>query len=194
MKMKNSILVLIVLITTSYQTTKAEVSFKKQMSRNINIGWDINKTDDYGWSNFRIGTAYGEKFDSNPLASWQIGLNYNWSKYTLYADGEYRLSNDNEYLRIQSVTIPAIVEYRVFKSFFTGLKVYTGPIYELILVSNLNGNYFPEVRNSQLGWTIGTKIRFLAIINTKIAYNYYPTGLFKDGGLNRSAVSFSLGF
>lgn len=194
MKMKNCILVLIVLITTSYQTTKAEVSFKKQMYRNINIGWDINKTDDYGWSNFRIGTAYGEKFVSNPLATWQIGLNYNWSKYTLFADGEYALSNNNEYLRIQSVTIPAIVEYRVFKSFFTGLKVYTGPIYELILVSNLNGNYFPEVRNSQLGWTFGTKIRFLAIFNTKIAYNYYPTGLFKDGGLNRSAVSFSLGF
>ncbi|MFZ4724252.1 MAG: hypothetical protein ACOYMD_02285 [Paludibacter sp.] len=194
MKRKNWILVSIILLIACYQYAEAEVTFRSQMYKNFNLGWDINKTDDYRWSNFSIGTAYGEKLITNPLVSWQIGLNYNWSKYTLYADGEYALSFNNEYLRTQSITIPATFEYKIFRSFFTGVKVYTGPVYELILTSKINGNHFPNLRNSQFGWTLGTKIRFLAIFNTKIAYNYYPTGLFNDGALNRSAISFSLGF
>ena len=141
-----------------------------------------------------MGTAYGKKFEFNPLTSWQLGMNYNWSKYTLYSDGNYTRGNYNSILRTRSLSFPLTFEYKVYKSFFTGVKLYTGPIYELILSSEMDDNQFSELNNSQLGWTLGTKIRFFAIFSTRLAYTYYPTGLFVDGGLNRSAVSFSLGF
>jgi len=171
-----------------------EIKLGKQLFRNIHLGWDINRSDDYRWRNIALGTAYGQKFEFDRKASWQIGVDYNWSKYTIYSDGNYAIGTTNATLRTQSLSFPLTAEYIVYKSFFTGIKVYTGPVYELILSSNWNVNNFPGLRNSQLGWTVGTKIRFLAIFSTRIAYNFYPTGLFDDGGMNRSAVSFSLGF
>jgi len=194
MKNKIVIIVVICLFTAGVRNIKAEDSFKRQLFKNINIGWDVNKTYDYRWSNFSLGTAYGQKFEFDPQASWQVGLNYNWSKYTLYGDGNYALSASDEVFRTQSITIPLTVEYKLFNSFFSGMKVYTGPVYELILASSLNRNYYPGVSNNQFGWTLGTKIRFFAILNARLAYNYYPTGLFSNGNLNRSAVSFSVGF
>jgi len=187
-------MLLLSLLTTNILKGEKDIKFGKQLFKNIHLGWDINRTDDYRWSNISLGTAYGQKFDFDSLASWKIGIDYNWSKYTLYSDGNYAIGNTNGVLRTQSVSFPLIAEYNVYKSFFTGVKVYTGPVYELILSSNWNVNNFPGLRNSQLGWTVGTKIRFLAIFSTRIAYNYYSTALFDNGGLNRSSVNFSLGF
>jgi len=194
MKKQITIMLLLSLLTTNILKGEKDIKFGKQLFKNIHLGWDINRTDDYRWSNISLGTAYGQKFDFDSLASWKIGIDYNWSKYTLYSDGNYAIGNTNGVLRTQSVSFPLIAEYNVYKSFFTGVKVYTGPVYELILSSNWNVNNFPGLRNSQLGWTVGTKIRFLAIFSTRIAYNYYSTALFDNGGLNRSSVNFSLGF
>ncbi len=194
--MKNRIvfIAVICLFTVSIQKVSAEDNLKRQLFRNINIGWDAYKNNDYKWSNFSLGTTYGQKFDFDPLASWQVGFNYNWSKYTLYGDGNYAFSPYDEVFRTQSLSIPITVEYKLFKSFFSGMNVYTGPVYELILSSSLNRSYISGVRSNQLGWTLGTKIRFFAIFNARLAYNYFPTGLFSNGDLNRSAVSFLVGF
>ena len=97
-------------------------------------------------------------------------------------------------MRTQSLSFPLTFEYKVYKSFFSGIKLYTGPVYELILSSEMDNNDFSGLKNSQLGWTVGTKVRFFAIFSTRLAYTFYPTGLFIDADLNRSAVSFSLGF
>ncbi len=169
-------------------------SVGKQLFKNINIGWDVKRTSDYRWSDFHIGTAYGQKFDFDSNASWQVGLNYNWNKYTLFRDGNLALSTTNSILRTQSFTVPLIASYRVYKSFFTGVNVYTGPVAELILSSTLDRAPYYDYNALQLGWTIGTKVRFLAIFSAKLAYNFYPTPLFRDGTFNRSAVSFSVGF
>lgn len=193
--MKKQIIILLMLsLSTSFINAQDEINVGRQLFKNININWDVNRSDDYRWRNFSVGTAYGKKFEFNPLASWQLGMNYNWSKYTLYSDGVYSIGNSNSILRTRSLSFPLTFEYKLYKSFFTGVKLYTGPIYELILSSEMDDNNFSGLRNSQLGWTVGTKVRFFAIFSTRLAYSFYPTGLFVDGSLNRSAVSFSLGF
>ncbi len=191
---KQITIVLVIVLSVGFTNAQKDKSVGKQLFKNININWDINRTDDYRWSNFSLGTAYGKKFESNQLTSWQLGMNYNWSKYTLYSDGNYTRGSSNSILRTQSLTFPLTFEYKVYKSFFTGLKLYTGPVYELILSSEMDNNDFFDLKYSQLGWTVGTKVRFLAIFSSRLAYTYYPTGLFVNGNLNRSAVSFSLGF
>jgi hypothetical protein len=195
-KMKKNILVMLTAISMVAISGKmqAEQPVGKQLLRNINIGWDINHTNDYRWSDFHVGTAYGQKFEKNSRLSWQVGVNYNWNKYTLFADGNYALGNYNAVLRNQSLSIPGIVSYELYKSFFTGIKLYTGPVYEMVYASTMDRIPFYNYNPAQFGWTIGTKIRFLAIFNTKIAYNYYPTPMFRDGTFNRSALSLSVGF
>lgn len=191
---KQITIVLLVVLSVGSTNAQKDKSVGRQLFKNININWDINRTDDYRWSNFSLGTAYGKKFESNSLASWLLGMNYNWSKYTLYSDGDYAQSVRNSILRTQSLSLPLTFEYKMYKSFFTGVKLYTGPVYELILYSDMDDKNYSGLKNSQLGWTVGTKVRFFAIFSSRLAYTYYPTGLFVDGGLNRSAVSFSLGF
>jgi hypothetical protein len=195
-KMKKNILVLLTVfsIITISGRVEAQQSVGKQLLRNINIGWDINHTNDYRWSDFHVGTAYGQKFEENSRVSWQVGVNYNWNKYSLFADGNYALGNYNAVLRNQSLSVPCIVSYELYKSFFTGVKLYTGPVYEMIFTSNMDRIPFYNYNPAQFGWTVGTKIRFLAIFNTKIAYNFYPTPMFRDGTFNRSALSISVGF
>ena len=173
---------------------KVNNSIGSQLFNNINIGWDIKRTSDYRWSDIHVGTAYGQTFDFDPKSSWQVGLNYNWNKYTLYPNGDLALSSKKSILRNRSITFPFIANYQVYKTFFTGVNFYTGPVCELILSSTLDRMPFDDYYALQLGWTVGTKVRFLAIFSAKLAYNFYPTPMFRDGTFNRSAVSFSLGF
>jgi len=173
---------------------KTKDTIGKQLFKNFNLGWDVNSNHDYRWSNFHIGTAYGRKFESDSKAAWQIGADLNWSKYTLFSDGIYSLGTNNNILRTRSLSFPLIASYDISKTFFHGLKVYTGPTYEMIFSSTLNRNDYSKIRFGQFGWTVGTKIRFLAIFSARLAYNYYPTPLFNNGNLNRSNVSFSFGF
>jgi len=196
LKMNKKIIVLLIAaLTLSYSgQVQAKNAVGWQLVKNINIGWDVNRTNDYRWSNFRVGTAYGKKFEAIPKLSWQIGANLNWSKYKIYSDGAFSLSNNDAILRTRSLSFPFIVGYDIKKTFFHGVKVYTGPNYELIFSSALNGSPYSDIRAGQWGWTVGTKIRFLAIFSAKLALNYYPTGLFYNGDMNRSSVSFSLGF
>ena len=191
---KQIIILLLVLVSINIIHAQKDKSVGKQLFKNINLNWDVNRTDDYRWSNFSLGTAFGKEFESNSLASWQLGLNYNWSKYTLYSDGNYSMGTRNSILRTKSLSFPLTFEYKVYKSFFTGVKLYTGPVYELILSSEMDDKNFSGLNRSQLGWTAGTKIRFFAIFSTRLAYTFYPTGLLNNGDLNSSAVSFSLGF
>ena len=74
------------------------------------------------------------------------------------------------------------------------MKIYTGPVLELILSSKLDGDKYDEIQNTQIGWTVGTRFRFLFILGAQVAYSYFPTPLFKNGDLQRNAFSFSLGF
>lgn len=191
---KKIFLLLIVCLFSFYGATYAKDNFGRQLFKNINIGWDINRNSNYRWSNFRLGTAYGQKFEANSRAYWSVGADFNWSKYKIYSDGAFALSDYDDILRTRSLSFPFLVGYDIKKTFFSGMKVYTGPTYEMIFSSTLNRLPYYDLRPGQWGWTVGTKIRFLAIFSAKLALNYYPTGLFNNGDLNRSSVSFSLGF
>jgi len=194
--MKKQVLILLLfgLTTGNFCKVQAENDLGKQLIKNIHFSWDVDKTDDYRWRNIYIGTGYGQDFKAYPRAFWLINVDYNWSKYTLYADGDYAMGVDNVYLKTQSISFPTVVGYNVYKSSFTNLQVFTGPVYEMILSSKLDGDSYSNLTPIQWGWTIGTKIRFFGMISARLAYSLYPTGLFHDGSLNRSGVTFTLGF
>lgn len=193
--MRNKLLlpVFMALFACSVSNVYSKSSLEKQLWRNANLGWDINQTNDYYSNVFHIGTGISDKFDTDNRAFWQIGVDLNWSKYVLYADGNYSYFDRNALLRTQSLSFPFVLGYDLKQSFFSGMKIYTGPVYEMILTSNLDGRPTADLKPGQWGWTIGTKIRFLGFISAKVAYNYYSTGLFWNGDMNRSALSLSIG-
>lgn len=194
--MRRTVFIILFFLAVLYVSAanQKKPNVERQLKRNFNIGWEVNRTSNYRWSDFHIGTAYGQKFDFDPKASWQLGLNYNWNKYTLYSYGIHANDYYNSKLRNQSFSIPLIANYQLRKSFFSGLSVYTGPMAELILFSTLDRDPFYNYNPLQIGWTVGTRIRILAVVNAKLGYVFYPTPLFNDGTFNRSAFSFSLGF
>jgi len=167
---------------------------KRQLWKNFHISWDVNKTDDYRWRNFSLGTGYGKNFDFDKRTYWLVGLDLNFGKYTLYSDGAYAMGDENAKLRTTSLSIPAVIGYNVYKKTSRSLKIYTGPVLERILSSRLDGEDFDEIQRTQFGWTVGTNFRFLFIFGARVSYSYYPTGLFTNGDLKRSGVNFSLGF
>lgn len=165
-----------------------------QMKNNLRIGWDVNRTDDYRWRNFNLGIGFGKRITHDPRASVQLGVDMNWSKYTLYADGDFAFGSRDAILTTRSLSFPLLFNYDIYRSFFTGMRVYTGPVYEYIFTASLNKTPFNDYRPSQWGWTVGTRVKFLAVLSGRLAYNFYPTALFSNGEMNRSAVSFSIGF
>lgn len=196
MKRIASLLIIIVTVLNIYGADKkSNINVGKQLFSNLNIGWDVTRTSDYRWRNFRVGTGYGQRFDFDPKASWQLGINYNWNKFTLYRDGDLSMGGlEDSKLRNQSLSFPLIANYEVHKSFFSGVNVYTGPIYEVVLKTTLDRAPFDNYNATQFGWTVGTKIRFLVILSARLAYTYYPISILSDHNFDRSAVSFSLGF
>ena len=186
-----SLILLTVLSICGAQQKNNDVG--RQLFSNINLGWDVYRTSDYRSSDFHIGTAYSQMINLNPKATWRVGLNYNWTKYTLFANGNYAQSANNSIFRNQSVSFPLTANYQVHKSFFSGINVYTGLIPELIVSSTVDRSAFYDYNVFQLAWTVGTRVRFLGIFSARLAYNYYLTPLFSDGTFNRSAISFSFG-
>lgn len=176
---------------------KAEESsdILQQTLRHIHFNWKIYKTDDYRWREITFGTGYGKDFEFDDKAYWLVNLDMNWGKYTIYPDGAYAMGDKKSILRTTSLSIPAVAGYNIYRNRWLGLgwKVYTGPVLELITDSELDGHEYDEIQNLQFGWTVGTKFRFLYIMNATLAYSYYPTKLFTNGNLNRSAVRFSIG-
>lgn len=180
-------------VSAQEKNAKESGDFSRQMLKNFNIGWDIYKNTDYRWRNFNIGTAYGKHFDAEKKAYWQVGVQYNWSKYTLFPKGDFS-DGTKQIMKTGSISVPLVFGYDIYKNFFSGIKVYTGPMYELILSSQINKGQIPDLKNSQWAWTAGARFRFFAVFSLRVAYSYYPTGLFANGDLNRSAFTFSLGF
>jgi hypothetical protein len=166
--------------------------FGRQMIRNFSVGWDGFKTEEYRWGNFNVGTSYGKKFHPDEKIYWLIGLQYNWGKYTLYPNGTFG-SNREQILTTNSISVPLLIDFDVYENSFLNIRAYTGPVYEVVFSSNFNKQYVPEIKKSQWAWTVGAKVRFFAVVGLRVAYSYYPTGLFKNGDLNRSAITFSLG-
>lgn len=170
--------------------------FDKQLWQNLHLGWDIDKTDNYRWRNFAIGTGYVHYFQSVPKAYWYVGGNFNWSKYTLYSDGIYAMGAGNAYVNTFSISVPAYLGYHIHQNKLTGMgwKVYTGPTIELITSAKLDGYAYKDYNPLQVGWTVGTGFRFFHLLGFNVAYNYYPTAVFSNGNLVRSSVNFTLGF
>ena len=50
--------------------TQKAPDFDKQLWKNFHIGWDIDKSEDYRWRNFAIGTGYTRNFPTVPRAYW----------------------------------------------------------------------------------------------------------------------------
>jgi len=187
-------LILTLLTISSTLHAKEKPSFCSNLWKNTHISWDVYKTDDYRWRNFSIGTGYSENFEFDQKVYWLVGLDYNWGKYSLYSDGRYAMGNGKAILKTQSLSIPVVAGYQVYRKLSRSMKVYTGPVLELILSSKLDGYKYDEIQNAQFGWTVGTKFRFLFIFGAQVAYSYYPTPLFTNGDLQRNAFCFSLGF
>lgn len=155
--------------------------------KGFNMGGDANFGQDFSGSNFHVGYRITDKFEGNKKAYWTIGADLNWSKYSLYDNSASSLSTT-------SISFPFIVGYTVKKTFFTGLSFYTGPIYDFIITSRLDRQSYYDIDRGQLAFTVGAKLKFLAIFNTGVAVKLYPTSLFKDGSLNRTSLSFTVGF
>lgn len=99
---------------TTKKDKKKKSDFGKQMWKNADFGWNTYKTDDYKWRNIFIGTGYGRDFENAKDAYWQVGLNLNWSKYTLYSDGAFNFTANNDYLKTTSFSVPAIAGYNIY--------------------------------------------------------------------------------
>ncbi|MBP1664990.1 MAG: hypothetical protein H6Q19_2130 [Bacteroidetes bacterium] len=177
---------------------KNKSDFGKQLWKNANFGWNTYKNDDYKWRNIFIGTGYGRNFQQFKKAYWMVGLNLNWSKYTLYPNGAFNFTANKDYLKTTSFSVPVTAGYTIYTSKLRSmnLKAFTGPVFEYILTSKLNGytdNQYP-INNFQTGWSVGANFRFLYLLSARVTYTYYPYSLFENHDLYRRALSFSLGF
>lgn len=192
--MKNSIIYLIIIafVVGSLTQIQAKNTLKRQLRKNFNIGYDLNFGNDFHSRNFHIGTGYSDKFPENKKAYWQIGGDINWNRYVLYDKYDEAFYDHNSTLKTTSLSFPFVLGYEVKRTMFTGLKVYAGPVYEMIFTSRLNGNPYSDINHGQLGFTVGTKIRFLVFVNARIAYNFFPYSFFSNGDLNRSALNLSI--
>ena len=162
--------------------------------KGLNLGADMNFGQDFYARNFHIGYGITDKFDSDRRAYWQIGADVNWTNYSIFNNYGFSYFNVSDTYTTTSVSFPFYLGYEVRRSMFSGLNVYAGPVYDFIITSRLNGQSFYEIDHGQWGFTIGTKIKFLAFFNAGVALKYFPNSLFDDGGLNRTSLSFSVGF
>lgn len=173
----------------------AQSDIGKQLWRNFNFGWNVYRTDDYRWRNIFVGTGYTQSFKALPKAYWSLGLNVNWGKYTLYNYGSVGMGAQDAYLKTTSFSVPIYAGYRLIEEKGFGMTLYTGPSFELIASSKLDGYSFNKINRFQTGWTVGTNFRLLYLFRAGIAYSYYPISLLtNDINMPRSAFTFSLGF
>ncbi len=186
------------IILLSSVSLSAQDDLGKQLWRNFNFGWDVYRTQDYRWRNIFIGSGYYHHFESVPKAYVYGGLNINWSKYTLYQGRRYELLNNDAILKTTSFSVPLYAGYQVFQTKGFGLNLYTGPSFELILASKLDGysdsRLLEDLNHFHTGWTVGSTLQFLYLFRARLAYSYYPTSLFRDRYTPRSAFTFSVGF
>lgn len=183
----------IVIVLTSLSVS-AQDDLGKQLWRNFNLGWDVYRTQDYRWRNIFVGSGYYHHFEAVPKAYIYGGLNINWSKYTLYSNGDFGMGGSNATLKTTSFSVPLYAGYQVFKTRGFGLNLYTGPSFEMILSSKLDGYSFDKINRFQTGWTMGSTLQFLYLFRARVAYSYYPTSLLSDHNMPRSAFTLSLGF
>lgn len=172
----------------------AQDDLSKQLWKNFNFGWDVYKNEDYRWRNSFIGTAYVQNFEALPAAWWSAGLRINWSKYTLYPAGEFGMGGNKANLKTTSLSIPAQLGYQVYQHKGMGMSLYTGPSFELLLGSKLDGYPYDNINHFQTGWTFGSTLQFLYLLRARVAYTYYPTSLLSEKNLPRKAITFSIGF
>ncbi len=186
-------LLLSIAILLSSMAISAQADLGRQLWRNFNLGWDVYRTQDYRWRNIFVGTGYYNYFDAVPKAYIYSGVNINWSKYTLYSNGRYALGGNNARLRTTSFSVPLYAGYQVFKGAGFGLNLYTGPTFEMIFGSRLDGRAYDNINRLQVGWTTGSIFRFLYLFRARVAYSYYPMSLLSDFNMPRSAFTVSIG-
>ncbi len=187
------ILISLFVLTVSF-TVSAQNDFSRQLWRNFHLGWDVYKTNDYRWRNTFVGTAYTQSFEALPKAYWYVGGRINWNKYTLYPDGRYPIGGNNAVLKTSSLSLPTQLGYQLFNEKGFGMNVFTGPTFEFLFTSKLDGYQYNKVNYFQSGWTVGSSLRFLHIFGARVYYSYYPTSLLTDFAMPRQSFSFSLGF
>jgi len=197
---KNIIFVLVLCLSTAAFAQEAETGKRnfdaRQLWKNAHLNFSVFKTPDYRWLDLGGGTALGNNFAFENRLSWKAGLDLNWNRYTLYNTGTYTLlpTGRDFLLSMWSLSVPVTVNYEIYKNLFTGINLYTGPVYEQILTVQGDNLFEGHVSRAQFGWTAGTRVRFFAIFSLRISYDHYFTGLFTNGELNRSAIRISLGF
>ena len=141
-----------------------------------------------------VGTAYDRSFEFDKKCFWKVGLNLNWSKYSLYYQGIYKQSIVDNQLRTFSVSTPMYIGYEVFNSKPVTVNLFTGPEYELILNSSMDEDAYTGINKFQMALTAGFDFRIYSLFGLRLAYSYYPTPLLSNGMLYRSAFNISIGF
>lgn len=162
--------------------------------KGLSVGYDVNFGVNFYSNDFHVGYKLTDKFDSDRRASWQIGADVNWTKYYLYDNYGFAYLDDPSIYRSASVSFPIILGYEINRSMLSGTKVYAGAVYDLILFSNLDNDPYYNIDYGQWAFTVGTKMKVLGLLDAGVAFKYYPNSLFENGDLNRSAISFSIGF
>jgi len=190
--MKKTVLALAIVLGSF--AASAQNDLGKQLWRNFNVGWNVYRTQDYRWRNMFIGSGYLQRFEALPKAYVYGGMNINWSKYTIYGTGRYALMANDAVLKTTSFSIPLNAGYQVFRTKGFRLNLYTGPTFEMILASKLDGNTYDNINRFQTGWTAGSTLQFLYLFRARVAYSYYPTSLLSDFHMPRSAFTLSIGF
>lgn len=170
----------------------------QQLIQNINFGWNVKKTPDYRWRNIFFGTAYQQAFRFDEKVYWKIGANINFGKYTIYKDGKYDIFEEgllrDRSFATSSLSLPIHIGYDIYEiADYVKFTTYGGMVFEIITSAALDGKAFNQIKHGQWGLTLGTEIRFFDFVSANLSYIYYPTGLLKNGQLNRSAISFSIG-
>jgi hypothetical protein len=192
---KFSLMIFVLIVCQSAFSQDAEdVDMDKQLWKNAHLNWSTFKTHDYKWTTFGFGTAIGEDFEFEQRLSWKVGMDLNWNKYALYDTGAFYDVEQRSTMTMWSISVPLTVDYEIYKNFWKGINLYTGPVYEQILTVSSKQIASENISRAQFGWTFGTRFRFFAFCSLRLSYNHYFTGLFTNGDFSRSAIRLSVGF
>lgn len=187
-------LLVLVLLIMSCETVQAKKRHRKQISKGFTGSYSFNFGDSFTSNNIMVGYKLSDRIEGNKKMYWQADVDLNWTNYRLFNSGNYSYFNNSSNYRSTSISIPIVLGYELRRSFLTRTKIYGGAMYDLILTFRLGGKPYYDLDYGQWALTVGAKMRILGLLDAGIGYKYYPRPLFMNGDMNRSAISFSVGF
>ncbi len=185
--MKIKIIVVFLMLTTVVGYSQSNMVI--QLLQNVNISYGYNKTDTYKWTNMGIGTRYVENIKLVPNSYWSVNPSINHSSYTFNSSSVFG-SGD---VTTTSLALPIIVGYRLLRTQFLNVNVYTGPHLEYIFYTNSENDNLKDVERFQSGIRVGANVSLMRNLGLTFEYAYYPTKLYRNGDFTRTSFSVGIG-